>query len=161
MMMASLACSVQAYSSSGIKKIPVTFTRGPPMNIGEVETCTKGALYIVKAELAFGTFIVEGDGIYLEKQSGPLGITTYRLNSITGEGMARSEGILTFAGGTFKGVIISKGVFVLGIMPFGLPFPSDVTQKGIWHGDGEYQGWTLVLDFATGDDPIEGYMLVP
>lgn len=161
MMMASLACSVQAYSSNGIKKIPVTFTRGPPMIFGEIETCTKGALYIVKAELAFGTFIVEGDGIYLEKQSGPLGITTYRLNSITGEGMAISEGILTFAGGTFKGVIISKGVFVLGIMPFGLPFPSDITQKGVWHGDGEYQGWTLVLQYTSGDDPIEGYLLVP
>ncbi len=131
------------------------------MIFGEIETCTKGALYIVKAELAFGTFIVEGDGIYLEKQSGPLGITTYRLNSITGEGMAISEGILTFAGGTFKGVIISKGVFVLGIMPFGLPFPSDITQKGVWHGDGEYQGWTLVLQYTSGDDPIEGYLLVP
>lgn len=158
MMMASLACSVQAYSSSGIKKIPVTFTRGPPMEIGDVEICTKGALYIVKAELAFGTFIVEGDDIDLVKQAGPLGLTTYRLNSITGKGMAISEGILTFAGGTFKGIIITKGLF--GLMA-GMPFPIDVTQKGIWHGDGEYQGWTLVLQYTSGDDPIEGYLLVP
>jgi hypothetical protein len=158
MMMTSLACSVQAYSSRGIKKIPVTFTRGPPMEIGDVEIDTKGALYIVKAELAFGTFIVEGDEIHLEKQTGPLGITTYRLNSVTGEGMAISEGILTFAGGTFKGIIISKGLF--GLMA-GMPFPIEVTQKGVWHGDGEYQGWTLVLQYTSGDDPIEGYLLVP
>jgi hypothetical protein len=160
MVAASIVGPAQAFSYNGRKKIPVTITRGPPMIFGEIETCTKGALYIVKAELAFGTFIVEGDGIYLEKQSGPLGTTTYRLNSITGEGIGISEGILNFGGGTFKGIIITRGVFDLGIMPFGLPFPSDVTQKGVWHGDGEYQGWTLVLEFTTGD-PMEAYLLVP
>lgn len=161
MVAASIVGSAQAFSYNGRKKIPVTITREAPA--GEIiEICTKGALYIVKAELGFTTYIVEGDSIYLEKQLGPLGTTTYRLNSITGEGMAISEGNLDFGGGTFKGIVITRGVF--GVMPSGpmagMPFPLDVTQKGVWHGDGDYQGWTLVLEFTTGD-PMEAYLLVP
>lgn len=161
MIAASIVGPAQAFSYNGRKKIPVTITREAP--VGEIiEICTKGALSIVQARLGFTTYIVEGDGIYLEKQPGPLGTTTYRLNSITGEGMAISEVILDFGGGTFKGIIITRGVF--GVMPSGplagLPFPLDVTQKGVWHGDGDYRGWTLVLEFTTGD-PMEAYLLVP
>ena len=161
MVATSIVGAAQAFSYSGKNKIPVTITREAPA--GEiVEICTKGALYIVQARLGFTTYIVEGDGIYLEKQPGSPGITTYRLNSITGEGMAISEGILDFGGGTFKGIIITRGVF--GVMPSGpmagMPFPLDVTQKGVWHGDGDYLGWTLVLQFTTGD-PLEAYLLVP
>jgi hypothetical protein len=161
MVVASIVGPAQAFSYNGRKKIPVTITREAP--VGEiVEICTKGALYVVKAKLGFTTYIVEGDGIDLEKQPGPLGTTTYRLNSITGEGIAISEVYLDFGGGTFKGIIITRGVF--GVMPSGpmagLPFPLDVTQKGVSHGDGDYLGWTLVIEFTTGD-PIEAYLLVP
>jgi len=159
---ASLAGPAQAYSSNGIKKIPVTFTRADPSGV-ILDISTRGALYVVKAELAFNTYIVEGEGIYLEKQPGPKGITTYRINTDTGIGMALSFGELNFGDGTFKGIIVTKGLF--GVVPVGplagMPFPLDVTQKGVWHGNGDYQGWTLVLQFATGDDPIEGYILVP
>jgi hypothetical protein len=161
MVSASVIGPAQACRFYRRKKIPVTITRGPPMTFGEIETCTKGNRYFAKAESAFGTYIVEGGGIRLEKQDGPLSTTYYVINQETGKGIATSFGNLNFGGGTFKGIIITRGVFVFGIMPFGLPFPSDVTQKGVWHGDGDYAGWTLVLEFTTGDDPVEGYLLVP
>lgn len=159
MVATSLVGPAQACRFNRRKKIPVTITRGNPI-FGEIETCTKDNQYFVKAEIAFGTYIVEGEGIYLEKQpDGTLGTTYYAINLDTGEGWAVSLSNLNFDGGTFKGIVITRGVF--GILPFGLPFPLDVTQKGVWRGDGDYAGWTLVLEFTTGDDPVEGYLLVP
>jgi hypothetical protein len=159
MVAASMVGSAQACRFNRRKKIPVTFTRGNPI-FGEIETCTKGNRYFVKAENAFGTFIVEGEGIYLEKQpSETLGTTYYAINLDTGEGWAISFSNLNFDDGTFKGIVITRGVF--GVLPSGQPFPLDVTQKGVWRGNGDYAGWTMVLEFTTGDDPVEGYVLAP
>lgn len=162
LMLTPMLASAKACSFNRRQKIPVTFTREAPSGYIE-KTHSCGDLVIVKAKLGFTTYIVEGEGIYLEKLPGPLGTTIYFINSATGKGRAISISELVFEGGSFKGIIFTKGVF--GFIPAGplqgLPFPLDVTQKGIWHGSGEYSGWTLVIEFETGDDPIEGYILVP
>ncbi len=162
LMLTPMLASAKAFSSNSKQKIPVTFTRAAPSGY-IVNTHTCGDLLIVKAKLGFTTYIVEGEGIYLEKLPGPLSTTIYFINSATGEGMAISISELVFEGGSFKGIIFTKGVF--GIIPAGplqgLPFPLDVTQRGVWHGNQDYSAWTLVIEFETGDDPVEGYMLVP
>lgn len=157
-----LFASAEAYCLNRKQKIPVTFTRADVSGY-IVNTHTCGDLLIVKVNHGFNTYIVEGDGIYLEKLPGPLSTSIYFIDSVTGEGWAISISELVFEGGSFKGIIITKGVF--GIIPAGplqgMPFPLDVTQKGVWHGNGDYSAWTLVIEFETGDDPVEGYVLVP
>jgi len=157
----SLLGTTQACRFRRKTKIPVTVERGNPI-YGDIEISEKGDWYFVKAELAFDTYILTGDGIYLEKQpSDTLGISRYFLKN--NEGFAISMSTLNFEGGNFKGIVVTRGLF--GIVPAGpmagMPFPQDVVQKGVWRGDGDYKGWTFVLEFTTGDDPIEGYLLVP
>ncbi len=161
LMLTPLFASAEA-SPNRKQKIPVTFTRADVSGyIVNTHTCSD--LLIVKVNHGFNTYIVEGDGIYLEKLPGPLSTSIYFIDSVTGEGWAISISELVFEGGSFRGIIITKGVF--GIIPAGplqgMPFPVDITQKGVWHGNGDYSAWTLVLEFETGDDPVEGYMLVP
>jgi len=161
MVSASLIGPAQACRFRRRTKIPVTVVRGNP-KFGDIEICEKGDWYFVKAEVAFGTYIITGNGIHLEKQpSDTLGISRYFLNN--GEGFAISMSNLNFEGGNFKGVVVTKGLF--GIVPAGpmagMPFPLDVIQKGVWQGYGDYEGWTFVLKYTTGDDPITGYLLVP
>ena len=144
------------------QKFPVTFTRADVSGY-IVNTHTCGDLLIVKVNHGFNTYIVEGEGIYLEKLPGPLGTSIYFIDSVTGEGWAISMSELVFEGGSFEGIIFTKGVF--GIIPAGplkgMPFPLDITQKGVWHGNGDYSAWKLVLEFETGDDTVEGYILMP
>ena len=162
LMLTPLVASAKARSFNNKKKIPVTFTRADVSGY-IVNTHTCDDRLIVKVNHGFNTYIVEGDGIYLEKLPGPLSTSIYFIDSVTGEGWAISISELVFEGGSFKGIIITKGVF--GIVPAGplqgMPFPLDVTQKGVWHGNRDYSAWTLVIEFETGDDPVEGYILVP
>ena len=162
LMLTPLLASVEALGFNNKEKIPVTFTRADVSGY-IVNTHTCGDLLIVKVNHGFNTYIVEGDGIYLEKLPGPLGTSIYFIDAVTGEGWAITSSELVFEGGSFKGIIFPEGVF--GIIPAGplqgMPLPLDVTQKGVWHGNREYSAWTLVIEFETGDDPVEGYILVP
>ncbi len=82
--------------------------------------------------------------------------------SPAGKGNQHFDSTLIFPDGTFEGQINTKGRFVLlssGPLT-GYMYGLDIVVKGVWHGTGTYEGWTLVLETATGQ-PAAGYILIP
>ena len=91
---------------------------------------------------------------------------------------------LEFQDGTFEGTISVSGNFTvvpvtspvslipdapiptqIPGLPAGTIIADNTIQRGVWHGTGQYQGWTLFLEYQTINEaaslPLVGYLLVP
>jgi hypothetical protein len=172
---------VPASLAESSKKIPVVFTRfGPFFSQGD-SWITNGDIYHVRETVVgFGTYSVTGVGVYLTGSSVDTGVGN--LNLKNGVGHITYDSHLEFQDGTFEGTLSFSGTFTLVTETNPLPEPgapipaltpgppsgtliaNNTIQKGIWHGTGQYQGWTLVLEYQTKDGatslPLIGYLLV-
>jgi hypothetical protein len=101
---------------------------------------------------------IEGDGVSL---SGSLETYygDYNVNLENGHGIIRRKMVITFDGGTFEGNNIQHGI----IQMMGGVFPAlvDGTVHAIFHGTGDYQGWTLVVTVEQPGSIREAYLLIP
>jgi hypothetical protein len=166
MMTATLAPSMADSS----RKIPVVFTRqNPSFSQGDFWT-TEGDVYHVRnTAIEFGSYLVTGEGVYLEGSTQGTGVGNLNLKNNVGHLTYDSH--LEFQNGGFDGTISISGTFI--IVPDTYPNPElrgimvawNANQHGVWHGTGDYTGWSLVLDFETTEGvsplPLIGYLLVP
>jgi hypothetical protein len=66
--------------------------------------------------------------------------------------------VITVDGGTFEGNNIQYGICM--VMGGVFPYLVDGTIHAVFHGTGDYQGWTLVRTRQSGE-PWESYLLIP
>jgi hypothetical protein len=166
MMMATVAPSMAVSS----RKIPVIFTRANPF-FGQGDFwITEGDVYHVRdTTVGFDGYLVTGVGVYLEGSTLSTGVGNLNLKNNVGHIAYDSH--IEFQDGGFDGTISISGTFA--IVPDTYPDPTirgmmvpwNAVQHGVWHGTGEYRGWTLVLDFETTEgvtpSPLLGYLQVP
>jgi hypothetical protein len=153
---------VPASLAESSKKIPVVLTRFDPFFSQGDSWITNGDIYHVRETVVgFGTYSVTGVGVYLTGSAFDTGVGN--LNLKNGVGHIAYDSHLEFQDGTFEGTVSLSGTFT--VAPSGTLIANNTIQKGIWHGTGQYQGWTLVLEYQTKDGatslPLIGYLLVP
>ena len=168
LMMFSAIAPVMAASS---KRIPVTFVRASPFLIKGEFWVTEGDTFHSRGWGAgFNSYCVMGTGLSLV--GGTSGTYVANVNLKTGvvgerEGSQIWHSHLTFADGTFDGIIIAKGSFAIVSSGSFIGYMSgvDTVVSAIWHGTGAYRGWTLTLDYETQagvvPSPLMGYLLIP
>ena len=100
---------------------------------------------------------IEGDDISL---SGSLKTYygDYNVNLENGYGVIRRKMVITFDGGTFEGNNIQHGI----VQMMGGIFPAlvDGTVHAVFHGTGNYQGWTLQVTVEQPGSIREAYLLI-
>jgi len=82
----------------------------------------------------------------------------YNINLKNGHGIIRRKMVITVDGGTFEGNNIQHGICT--VTGSGFPMLVDGTIQVVFHGTGDYLGWTLVRTRQTGE-PWETYLLIP
>jgi hypothetical protein len=83
----------------------------------------------------------------------------YNINLKNGQGVIRRKMVITFDGGTFEGMNIQHGICVL--MGGVFPMLTEGTVHAVFHGTGDYLGWTFVLTVKQPGSIREAYMLIP
>jgi len=144
------------------KKIPVTFTRsGIQWTLGDNYWTTPDNVYHSRGSVfGFSTYKVTGTGINLVGSS--QSIVNQNEDMTAGIGEQHLHTTITFPGGTFIGITQISGTYktYTSITYPGFLAAVDTVQKGVYHGTGLYQGWTLELETATGQSVI-GYLMAP
>jgi hypothetical protein len=153
------AASVSAAPST---KIPVTFTRGGiQWTLGDNYWTTPDNTYHSRDSIfSFSSYRVVGTGIDLVGKSESVVNQNEDFN--TGLGEQHLHTTITFQDGTFVGITQISGTYksFTSITYPGFLAAITTVQKGVFHGTGLYQGWTLELETATGQ-PVTGYLLIP
>jgi hypothetical protein len=145
------------------KKIPVIFTRaGVSFTLGTDFWTTEGETYHSRGSTTgYSSYSITGPGVDL------VGGTSYatldqNLNLKTSRGEQHFDSEIDFTAGSFVGGHNVKGTFGMYTGAFmGLLKSVDTSTMGVWHGTGAYHGWTLVMEYATGDPAVGGYVLIP
>ncbi len=149
-------------SAAPSTRIPVTFARtGIQWTLGDDYWTTPDNTYHSRNSLfGFSSYRVTGSGISLVGSSQSIVNQNEDFNTGIGEQHLRTT--ITFPGGTFEGVTQISGTY----KPFtSITYPGflaaiNTNQKGVYHGTGDYQGWTLEIETAT-NQPVTGYVLIP
>ena len=83
----------------------------------------------------------------------------YNINLKNGHGIIRRKMVITLAGGTFEGLNIQHGICVV----MGGVFPNlmDGNIRAVFHGTGDYLGWTLVRTIERPSGITETFLLIP
>jgi len=83
----------------------------------------------------------------------------YNVNLKNGHGVIRRKMVITFDGGTFEGNNIQHGIITM----MGGVFPrlDEGTVHAVFHGTGDYLGWTFVVTVEQPGSIREAYMLIP
>jgi hypothetical protein len=147
------------------KKISITIVAsGWTVDVGETWMTEGGTYHTRGGYLESTSYKVTGDGV-----NAIYGMSGYsysdpffgNLNLKTGIGHIQYDSTLVFPGGTFEGVINYRGTCIIG--PNGGIRLTDGHSRGVWHGTGDYQGWTLVRTQARPPPPGQphGYLLIP
>jgi hypothetical protein len=157
------ATLVPAVSAETAKKIPVTFTRtGVFFNLGTDVWTTNGDTYHTRGSTTgYTSYSITGPDVNLIGGTSSANLDQ-NLNLKTSEGEQHFDSTIAFADGSFVGGHNVKGTFIIytTVGFAGLLKSVDTTTRGVWHGTDAYQGWTLVMDTATGQ-PVTGYLLIP
>jgi hypothetical protein len=148
------------------KMVPVTFTRtGASFTLGSDFWTTDGNTYHSRGSLyGFSSYKVTGLGVNLVGSS--QNIIDQNLNNNTHIGDQHWDTHIVFPDGTFEGVTNTRGTYrdYLSKNYPGMLAPLDVVTKGMYHGTGAYQGWTLMLESGFVNAvaiPATGYLLIP
>lgn len=148
------------------KKIPVTFVRtGAFSTLPSDVWTTDGDTYHSRGSLyGFNSYKVTGPGVNLVGSS--QSVVDQNFNNNTNVGNVHYDGNIVFPDGTFEGVTNVRGTFrdYLSKNYPGMLAPNDTVSKGMYHGTGAYQGWTLVVEgnYVNGTAlPATGYLLIP
>ncbi|MCW3994684.1 MAG: hypothetical protein NWE98_00860 [Candidatus Bathyarchaeota archaeon] len=185
LMIITIALTAESASAYSPRKIPVVFIRNDPI-IGQVDHwTTKFNIYHVSETGAgYESFQVKGEGVYLTGSAADNGIGTLNLKNNVGYMNIHSH--LEFQNGAFEGTITIIGTFAVAPEPSSPPEPipgqptpippplqappgamvaNNAVVRGVWNGNGQYKGWTLVLEYKITDGatalPLIGYLLVP
>lgn len=154
--------AVAPASAAPSTKIPVTFARtGIQWTLGNDYWTTPDNTYHSRNSLfGFSSYRVVGTGINLVGSSQSIVNQNEDLNTGIGEQHLRTT--ITFPGGTFKGLTQISGTYktYTSITYPGFLAAVNTDQKGVYHGTGDYQGWTLEIETTTGQ-PVTGYILIP
>ncbi|HEX9261028.1 MAG TPA: hypothetical protein VF893_00695, partial [Candidatus Bathyarchaeia archaeon] len=89
-----------------------------------------------------------------------------------GQGNQQMESTITITDeeghtGTFEGILHYRGDFGIPQTGFwaGYLIPFNAVSRGVWHGTGDFQGWTYVLEYEIINggtpSPLVGYLLIP
>ena len=87
-------------------------------------------------------------------------VGNYNVNLKNGHGAVHRTMVLTFPDGTFEGQHNQRGIFKMMGPTGAFPRLMDGTTHAVFHGTGDYLGWTYVRTSETGQPP-EAYMLIP
>ena len=157
MAIAILATPVMAKSP---KKIQGTINRsGPYLNAPPAEgVWTSGNVQHGRGFTGgWNSFGFTGDGISftgsLETYYG-----SYNFNLKRGHGQIHRRMVLILDGGTFEGEHIVRGIFQMGPK---IPVLVDGTIHVVFHGTGDFLGWTLSVTGEAGNPEREAYLLIP
>ena len=158
----AVAMLVTPVMSVSPKKIPVTIDRSDPWYIPPPPTKVW-----ISGDVKHGRGFTGGwahfniTGIGMDDLNGSMScVGNYNVNLENGHGAVHIKMVITFPGGTFEGQHNQRGIF--NMMGPGGAFPAliDGTTHAVFHGTGDYLGWTYVVTSETGQ-PREAYMLIP
>jgi len=155
-----LSLAIPTALADSPKKIAVTISRAGPSGVPDPNAwVTDGGVRHVRGEiLKFTTYNVKQGNTVLFSGSLETHID-YNFNVETGVGAGLSKAVITLpSGDTFEGKITSQGVFK--VAASGGTQGVIVKSQGVFHGTGDYQGWTLQYFSETGQ-PTEAYLLIP
>lgn len=151
-----------APASAASTKIPVTITRtGIHWALGDDYGTNPDNVYHSRNSIfGFSIYTVTGSGVNLVGSSESVVNQNEDLNTGLGEQHLRT--VITFPDGTFEGITQISGTYktFTSITYPGFLAAINTEQKGVYHGTGDYRGWTLELETATGL-PVTGYLLIP
>jgi len=166
---AMLATPVIAISP---KKIAVTFYADVSLGPFPYWWLRGDVIHGRDGTLNFDNCILTGDGITLD---GGVGLKTYDYNinvngieptpgpplAITGKGVLRYSLVIDFGDGTFEGNHELRGEFK--VFDSGYVHPYNCFGHAVYHGTGDYLGWTWVMSDLTinGVPQFEAYILIP
>jgi hypothetical protein len=174
--MLTISMIVFPVAADNSKKIPVTFTRtGVFLVTGDHWFSTDITYHLRDTTVGYTTYAIAGQGIsYTGDSEGKSWSNLHDVHiegsNTVGSGTSTTDSQISFADGTFEGIIQVKGTFR--ILPESSPVnhrgytqPVNVEFKGIWHGTGIYTGQTLILEYTVvnGIAPsvITGTLLIP
>ena len=86
---------------------------------------------------------------------------SYNVNLKNGHGMIMRKMIITFDGGTFEGNNIQNGIIQMMGPTQAFPRLVDGTVHAVFHGTGDYLGWTIVVTVEQPGAIREAYLLIP
>ncbi len=142
------------------KKISVTISRSGPYGVPDSDAwVSEGGIRHVRGErLGFTSYTVK-EGSTILFSGSALSIWYYNFNVETSAGAGHSNTVITLpSGDTFVGKITSQGAFKIALS--GGTQGVSVKSQGVFHGTGDYKGWTFQYFSETGQ-PTEAYLLIP
>jgi hypothetical protein len=142
------------------KKISVTISRSGPYGVPDSDAwVSEGGIRHVRGERLGLTSYAVKEGSTILFSGSILSIWYYNFNVETGAGAGHSDTVITLpSGDMFVGKITSQGAFK--IAPSGGTQGISVKSQGVFHGTGDYKGWTFQYFSETGQ-PTEAYLLIP
>ena len=83
----------------------------------------------------------------------------YNVNLENGHGVIRRKMVITFDDGTFEGINIQHGI--ISMMGGVFPRLTEGNVHAVFHGTGDYLGWTFVVTVEQPGSIREAYLLIP
>ncbi len=159
------------------KKIPVVVTRGGTgWTLGlDFWTTEGGVFHSRNSELTGSIYTIVGEGISLGGTNRGIANQNLNIEGMTatlkfGKGNVHIDSTLTLTdgvrSGTFEGILQYEGTFIkFNTGKFaGLLISGNAVAHGVWHGTGDFKGWTYALEeeFVNAvSQGIEAYILIP
>ena len=159
------------------KKIAVAVTRGGTVwTLGlDFWTTEGGVFHSRNSEITGSIYTIVGEGINLGGTNRGIVDQNLNIEGMTevlkyGKGNMRIDSTVTLTdgvrSGTFEGILQYQGSFIKyekGKFA-GFLIPGNAVAHGVWHGTGDFQGWTYTLEeeFVGGTSQgVEAYILIP